>query len=548
MTPKQMPRRDFLASLLAGIPVMALDWDGFPRGKQEGAAQRDGGNAYDAVIIGAGLGGLSCGAAFARQGFRPLVIEKHTKPGGYATTFRRPGGFVFDASLHSTTVFARNGVFDLIPGFPEIKGIEFVPHRTLYRVLYPDHDIRVPDRNLPAYVGDLAARFPEEKTGIEGLFADMKGLASDVGKLQAAGARIDMSRFARDYPFLVRTFGRTWGAMVDARIKDPKLKAIVSALWGYFGLPPSRLSPFYYALPTIGYLEAGGFYPIGESQKISDAFAAFIESRGGRVMLRTRVEKILVKDGAAYGVKTADGREFTGKVVVSNANAPDTFRKMLDEPDLLKTTLARMNKLSIGLATFQVFLGLKKDLVGEIGLKDTEIFYNPDYDIEADYAAAVRGDFTDPGFGATLYDNLYKGYSPDGKNTLSLMTLQGYGPWEKYEADYFAGRKDAYRAEKDRLADILIDKTEKILLPGLRRAIEVKEVATPLTNVRYTANPRGAVYGWDQTLDNSGQSRFPMRTPVKNLYLAGAWTFPGGGYGACIPSGLLCFAEIMKNW
>jgi all-trans-retinol 13,14-reductase len=548
MNPKQMPRRDFLASLLAGIPVMALDWDTFPRGRQAASAARAGDNAYDAVIIGAGLGGLSCGAAFARQGFRPLVLEKHTKPGGYATTFKRPGGFVFDASLHSTTVSARNGVFDLIPGFPEIKGVEFVPHRTLYRAIFPEDDIRVPDRDLPAYVASLAARFPEEKAGIEGLFDDMKGLASDVNKLSAAGGKIDMARFAQDYPVLVRTLGKPWGAMVDARLKNPRLKAIVSALWGYFGLPPSKLSPFYYALPTIGYLEQGGFYPIGESQKISDAFAAFIEAHGGKVMLRTPVDKILVKDGAAYGVKTADGREFTGKVVVSNANAPDTFRKMLDEPELVKATLARMDKLGIGLATFQVFLGLKKDLVGEIGLKDTEVFYNPGYDIEADYAAVVRGDFTDPGFGATLYDNLVKGYSPEGKNTLSLMTLQGYGPWEKYEADYFAGRKDAYRAEKNRLADILIDKAEKVLLPGLRRAIEIREVATPLTNVRYTANPRGAIYGWDQTLDNSGRSRFPQRTPVKNLYLAGAWTFPGGGYGACIPSGLLCFAEIMKNW
>jgi len=548
MTPKQMPRRDFLASLLAGIPVMALDWDAFPRGKQAASAARAGDNAYDAVIIGAGLGGLSCGAAFARQGFRPLVLEKHTKPGGYATTFKRPGGFVFDASLHSTTVSARNGVFDLIPGFPEIKGVEFVPHRTLYRAIYPEDDIRVPDRDLPAYVASLAARFPEEKAGVEGLFDDMKGLASDVSKLSAAGGKIDMSRFARDYPILVRTLGKPWGAMVDARLKNPRLKAIVSALWGYFGLPPSKLSPFYYALPTIGYLQLGGFYPIGESQKISDAFAAFIEAHGGKVMLRTPVDKILVKDGAACGVRTADGREFTGKVVVSNANAPDTFRKMLDEPELARATLARMDKLSIGLSTFQVFLGLKKDLVGEIGLKDTEVFYNPGYDIEADYAAVVRGDFTDPGFGATLYDNLVKGYSPKGKNTLSLMTLQGYGPWEKYEADYFAGRKDAYRAEKNRLADILIDKAEKVLLPGLRRAIEIREVATPLTNVRYTANPRGAIYGWDQTLDNSGRSRFPQRTPVKNLYLAGAWTFPGGGYGACIPSGLLCFAEIMKNW
>jgi all-trans-retinol 13,14-reductase len=545
MSPKIIPRRSFLTSMLVGIPVLALDWESFPRGKQD-TNRKD--NDFDAIIIGAGLGGLSCGAAFARQGFRPLVIEKHTKPGGYATTFQRPGGFVFDASLHSTTVSARNGVLDLIPGFPEIKGVEFVPHHTLYRAIYPDFEIRVPDRDLKGYIGDLVARFPEEKAGIEGLFDDMKGLLSDINRFSAAAGKVDMSRFFQDYPFLAKTFGKSWGDMVDARIVNPKLKAVVSALSGYFGLPPSKLSPYYYALPTIGYLENGGFYPIGKSQKISDAFMKYIEGHDGKVMLRTRVEKILVKDGAACGVRTADGREFTGKVVVSNANAPDTFKKFLDDPGPVAASLARMEKLSISLSSFQVFLGLKKDLVRELGLKDTEIFYSPGYDLEAAHEAEVRGDFTDPGFAVTLYDNLYKGYSPEGKNTITVMTLQGFGPWEKYEADYFAGKKDAYHAEKLRMADILIDRAEKVLLPGLRKAIEVRDAATPLTNVRYTANPRGAIYGWDQTLDNAGPSRFPQRTPLKNLYLAGAWTFPGGGYGACIPSGLQCFAEIMKNW
>ncbi len=531
--------------MLAGLPVVALDWGRFPRGKPAGS-RKD--NDFDAVIIGAGLGGLSCGAAFARQGFRPLVLEKHVKPGGYATTFQRPGGFVFDASLHSTTVSGRNGVFDLIPGFPEIRGVEFVPHRTLYRAIYPDYDIRVPDRNPQAYLGELAALFPDEKAGIEGLYRDMEGLATEIAKYSAAAGKIDMARFLQDYPTLAWTFGKTWGDMVDAHIRNPKLKAVVSALCGYYGLPPSKLSPYYYALPTIGYLQNGGFYPIGKSQKISDAFRDYINAHGGQVRLGTRVEKILVKDGAACGVRTADGREFSSRVVVSNANAPDTFRKMLDDPGPVAAALARMEKLSISLSSFQVFLGLKKDLVRELGIKDTEIFYSPGYDLEVAHEAEVRGDFTNPGFAVTLYDNLYKGYSPEGKNTINIMTLQGFGPWEKYATDYFAGRKDAYRIEKLRRADILIDRAEKVLLPGLRKAIEVRDAATPLTNVRYTANPRGAIYGWDQTLDDSGASRFPQRTPLRNLYLAGAWTFPGGGYGACIPSGLLCFAEIMKSW
>jgi prolycopene isomerase len=118
----------------------------------------------------------------------------------------------------------------------------------------------------------------------------------------------------------------------------------------------------------------------------------------------------------------------------------------------------------------------------------------------------------------------------------------------KYEADYFQGNKKAYRAEKERMADILIRQVEKVLLPGLTEAIEIKEIATPLTNVRYTSNYRGAIYGWDQTVANSMPRRLGHKTPIANLYLSGAWTQPGGGYGACLPSGLQCFGEIMQEW
>ena len=90
METKTVDRREFIKSLLAGVSVVALDWNSFPI--STGAARDDKG--FDAVIIGSGLGGLSCAAAFARQGFKPLVLEKHDRPGGYATTFSRPGGFV----------------------------------------------------------------------------------------------------------------------------------------------------------------------------------------------------------------------------------------------------------------------------------------------------------------------------------------------------------------------------------------------------------------------------------------------------------------------
>jgi prolycopene isomerase len=265
-------------------------------------------------------------------------------------------------------------------------------------------------------------------------------------------------------------------------------------------------------------------------------------------MLRTSVEKILTKDHAAYGIKTNKGEAFTGKVVISNTNAFDTFHSFMDEDDYLKEYLARMDTFTVSLSTFQVFLGLKKDLIKEVDIEDSEIFYSLSYDIEADYKAALNADPEHADFGLTLYDNLYQDYSPEGKNTINIITLQGYSPWEQFEADYFQGKKDTYRKEKERMADILIQRVEETLLPGLSKAIEIKEIGTPLTNVRYTRNYRGAIYGWNQTLDNVMPRRLPQQTPIKNLYLAGAWTQPGGGYGAVIPSGLQCFGTIMNEW
>ncbi|UCH98776.1 MAG: NAD(P)/FAD-dependent oxidoreductase, partial [Candidatus Aminicenantes bacterium] len=378
-----MERRDFLKTLLAAVPMLALDWDSFPRGKNAGKSKAE----FDAVIIGSGLGGLSCAAAFARQGFKPLVLEQHYVPGGYATTFKRPGGFVFDVSLHSTTVGERNGVANLIPGFPEIKEVEFVPHPYLYRAIFPDYDFRVPQKNLKKYIDKLIGYFPDEKPGIEGIFEDMAGLNRDINKYSQAGGQVDMSRFPVDFPYLFKSFNKTWGVLVDTRIKNSRLKAIISSLWGYYGLPPSKLASLYYALPTINYLSSGGFYPKGRSQKISNAFVKFIESKGGKVRLKTPVEKILVKDHAAYGVKTADGKEYKGKVVVSNANAFDTFLKMMDEKDFLKSYLDKFETYSVSLSSFQVFLGLNKDLVSQVGIKDSEIFYSPGYDDDAAYKA-----------------------------------------------------------------------------------------------------------------------------------------------------------------
>ncbi len=541
---ESLPRREFLKQLAITFSAASIDWSGLPIGSSKSRGKND----YDAIIIGSGLGGLSCAAGFARQGFKPLVIEQHDKPGGFATAFTRPGGFRFDVSLHSTTVGERNGVRNLISGFPEITEVEFLPHPSLFRVIYPEHDIRVAQRDIPGYIKTLTDLFPDERTGIAALFDDMSGLSKDIHRIGAAKGNVDMSRFAKDFPYLAGLHNKTWGGMLEARVKNPKLKAILSSQWGYYGLPPSKLSCFYYALPFLGYLSNGGYYPKGRSQDISNAFVRYIEGHGGEVLLGTRVDRILVKDGAATGVVTTAGKEFTSKVVVSNANPFDTFRKMITDQKLSADYQEQWKEYSVSGSCFQLFLGLKEDLIGKVGIKDSEVFIETGYDPDAAYVLAQNADVEHGGAGVTLYDNIDPFYSPKGKNTVNIIALQGYDHWEKFEKEYFAGNKDAYRKEKERMADVLIQKAEERLLPGLAKAIEVKEIGTPLTNVRYTSAYRGAIYGWDQTVNNSGSTRVGHATPIKNLYLAGAWSRPGHGYGAVIPGGLECFGEIMKNW
>ena len=543
MANHELTRRDLVKAALSAVPLAAFDWDAIPA-----KADTPNKDAFDAVIIGSGLGGLSCAFAFARKGYQPLVIEQHDKPGGYATAFERPGGFVFDVSLHSTSVGERNGVRNLLDGLPEITDVEFLPHPYLYRAIFPEHDIRVEQRDVPGYIARLIRLFPEEKQGIEALFGDMGSMWQEVMTLSAEQGNVDMSRFVEEFPMLVRYSGQTWGQMADTHLRDPKLKAIASALWAYFGLPPSKLASVYYAMPVMAYLKQGGYYPRGRSQTISDAMVKFIESRGGKLLLETKVEQILTKGGVAYGVRCAGGREYTGRAVISNASAWHTFHRFLEDDGALAPYKERMAHFSTSLSSFQVFLGLKHDLVRQIGLKDSEVFVLTGYDHEAGYEMARRADVERGGYGVTLYDNIFPGYSPNGTNTVNLVTLQGFEHWEPFEADYAKGEKTAYQKEKERMADILIRRAEEALLPGLSKAIEVKEIGTPLTNLRYTGNYRGAIYGWDQTPDNSGGTRVGHTTPVKNLYLAGAWSRPGHGYAAVVQSGLECFGEVVRAW
>ena len=260
------------------------------------------------------------------------------------------------------------------------------------------------------------------------------------------------------------------------------------------------------------------------------------------MLTRTAVTGILLSDGRAVGVKTADGREYRARAVVANANAPELFADLLPAGSLPQKQQARLASFTPSPGSCIVWLGLDRDITRQFA--DPEVSYYPGLDFEANYAASMAGDFEKCSFSLMAYDNLVPGFSPPGCSTVSLVCLSGYEPWRRFEADYRAGRKEDYEREKRRVADLLIARAEALALPGLSRMIVMREASTPLTNVRFTRNAFGSIYGYAPSVDNAFLSRFPNTTAIPGLYLASAWGSPGGGYTGALLGGKQTFKDV----
>ena len=544
---RHISRRDFMKVVAATTAALAVDW------KQIEALAAEVGpkSEFPVVVIGGGLGGLSAAAHLARNGFPVTLVEQHEIPGGYATTFDRAGGkFTFDVSLHAT-MSAKGGLRESLEGAGVLDKVETVELPELCRIITPDYELIWPQQNPEAIIKQLSDLFPDQAQGIQGFFDEILGVLDEAIKPFNSDSWIDKLLFPITRRKMWSIRNKTLSEVLDPYVKDPKLRSLLSVYWPYYGLPPSKLSGFYYAIATAAYIRFGGFYIKRRSQDLSYALMDAIEAKGGQVMLETEAEKIVMKDGAITGVTLASGKHLKARAVISNASVPVTMKMLPQNTEPAKFNskareyLKKLDTYRPSLSSFVVWLGLNQEVHRKV--KDYEIWIDRDYDPEKAYQGCLACDPNKAGLLVTLYDNAYKGYSKPGTSTVILMILSGYEPWKRFEADYFAGRKDAYHREKERIAKALVKEAEKWVITGLSSMIEVMEAATPLTNIHYTGNPEGAIYGYQQSMDNAYMTRLEQRTPFKGLYLASAWTKPGGGYQPCLRSGADAFKTMVKD-
>ncbi|MBN1661591.1 MAG: NAD(P)/FAD-dependent oxidoreductase [Anaerolineae bacterium] len=495
---------------------------------------------YDAIVIGAGLGGLAAATTMAHSGLRVLLLERHNVPGGYATSFVRSraggGQYEFEVALHELSGIgppeSRGNVYRVLEHLGVTDRVEFLHVLHLYRAVFDPGSGQGLDITLPvgreAFEATLAAAFPHEATGIHRFL----GRVFDFGR--------EYARFLRDrrgthplvvpfrFPHFVRYLPTTWGQVLDRDVKDPAARAVLSAYWGYVGLPPSQISFVYMASTLAAYVRRGAAFPKGRSQALSNAFLSTFEALGGEVRFNCGVQRITTAGGRVAGVITEEEEEVHADWIVSNADPITTCRDLIGPENVPPAFFTNLQSSEVAASTINVYMGVACP-PEELGLTEHEIFINTGYDLERHYQG-MKAIIPPQAIAVTCYNAVYPNISPPGTSMVVLTALAYGEPW-------YTVPPAEYVDTKNRMADAMINLAERIA-PGLRRHTEVVEVSTPLTNMRYASTLGGSIYGFNQPPHDNMVWRLGYKGPLDGLYFAGAWTQPGGGFEPTMMSGV----------
>jgi prolycopene isomerase len=508
---------------------------------------------YDAVVIGAGISGLTSAAILARAGLKVCVLEMDARPGGYLAGFRRKD-FRFDSAIHWLNQCGPRGyvtrVFDLIGRDHPVAR----PQRRIRRWKSPSVDLLLTDRPDDLKT-ELIRRFPHERAGLERFFRDAWKLGRSfdrssgliraqetMGPLERAAYMLRRLRFA--LPF-IKHLGYQGDAGVkkglDRYFKDPGLHKLFSSEQELLA-----------CLVPIGWAYFGDYQspPKGGSQVFPEWLAHVVTRLGGALHYRCRVTRILLEGGRCVGVEGEQrGTPFTvrAKQVIAACDVETLYERMLPPEVVPEKLKARLRDAVLYSSSVTVSLGL--DVPAEHFGLDEELIYLHRDDVPRD---AHGG--TDPaqsGISILAPSLRDKSMAPPGMGTLTLYIPALFGDHDTWATERDATgaivRGEAYERLKQRVADALIDRVERALAPGLRRHIVYCDVATPITHWRYTGNRFGSMMGAKPGKENFKAGIAHYRTPVPGLLLGGHWADLGGGVPIAVKSGVNTALIVLKD-
>ncbi|MCK9463513.1 MAG: NAD(P)/FAD-dependent oxidoreductase, partial [Proteobacteria bacterium] len=433
-------------------------------------------HSCDAVVIGAGVGGLVAAALLSRAGLEVCVLEAAPKPGGFLAGFSRDG-FVFDTAVHWLNQCGPTGLVHRIfegvrhdaPATPQMTRIR------RYRGDGFDYLLtREPDALLETLLGD----FPEDRRGLLAFFTSARSLGEAFGRFGAnmrATQTMTLLEKLRTFWRMTaagRPFLRFGGVSAQAGLRRFFKGPILDRMW-------RAESGLLACLMPVAWAYAGDFQrpPEGGSQRIPAWLAEVCRDAGAIVACRTRATRIVVEGGRATAVRyAANGRsagegELRCRHVIAACDATTVYRDLLPESAVGLRLRRRMDRAEVYDSAVSVFLGLASPAT-ELGIAE-ELVHITRGDVER--VDHTSGDPATSEINLMVPSILDPTLAPPGKATLILHTAARIGQNEAWKTGPGLERGPAYRELKRRYADVLIGRVEGVLGADLRSRVEVCE-------------------------------------------------------------------------
>lgn len=516
------------------------------------------GNDFDVICIGAGMAGLTAGNLLTQKGYKVLIVERNPKVGGCSVNFTRKG-FRFDTSIHFINGCKEGGmIYNILKLFDAHQEIDFIPLKEVIHWVDVQRgiDFHVPIL-LDDYVKTLTSLFPHEEKGIQAFYRDYSKVVRwlmDYVRKESFFAKF--KHFFVHLPTSIRFIRAAYkpiASILNNYVQDPALREAMTALSTSFGLFPDEMSALNFLMAEMSYRFEGAFYPKGGAGTFSQKLASIFLKHGGTLLLRHEAVSVEIENDIVKRLILKDPNQveksYTARYYIISSDVT-TFAMKLCPPHTLPT--AYLSKIAQRIPSYSnviVFLGLNLDLKA-YGITDYELwrFGGTEKTPEnIDRIIQTRDYSKLPIENIAIYSNIDPSCCPSGKSLLSAIYYTTYDPFKEFLTSD-GKRSPQYVKEKERIKDQFLSWiSDALAIHDLAEAVEVYEVATPLTIQKFTGNRNGANLGWRQTADQLMKDPLKAETPLKNVFLAGQWTFPAGGVASVMMSGYIASETIDKK-
>jgi len=527
----------------------------------------------DAIIIGSGIGGMTTAAIMSKAGKRVLVLEQHDQAGGCCHSFIDKG-YEWDVGIHYIGEMGSQTLNKTLLDQISDGQIEWAPLDDDFDVVqigYDEKSRRYPvATGMEAWKSLLKKQFPDEENAVEEYFHLLKTTSKSstihgalklmplwlVKFVLVTGIlKLFTNLFKPEYTKCLLD-------VVTGITSNKDLQTIFMYCWGDYGCPPSKSNFTMQALLNRHFMRGGASYPVGGASEIAFNIIPVIERAGGKVLVRANVTDIIAKKGKVCGVRISKGsetHEILAPMVISSAGLYNTFERLLPKELSNKSYYTQICKdLKPGIAAMNVFLGLNAS-TKELGVRRQNIwaftgndidrlgleYFNMDVDAAMDAEVPLLF-ISFPSAKDPEWDN-HPGR--EGKSTCAIVTLANWDWFKKWEDNQVKKRGDDYDEVKNSIGHMMIEQTCK-LYPQLRDKIDFTEIASPVTNKYYIAQPHGEIYGLDHSMERFDPmmvAKLRPETDLPGLYLTGQDILSCGFTGALFSGVISAQAVLGRN-